>query len=92
MSNQITVTLTPTDVVWRYQGDVEGGDILTAKLQLLMQREYRNAEGVLYKVEQLPSIEGTPEELGFLPEFTSIKAKLVLMQAAVQEDEVEEEI
>ena len=77
MSNQITVTLTPIDVVWRYQGDVEGGDILTAKLQLLMQREYRNAEGVLYKVEQLPTIEGTPEELGFLDEFSSIKEKLV---------------
>jgi hypothetical protein len=77
MTNKITVTLTPTSVVWRFQGDVVGGDILRTKLQLLFQREYRDDDGTLYKVVPLPTLEGTPAELGFLDEFTSIKAKLI---------------
>jgi hypothetical protein len=85
MSNQITVTLTPTSVVWRFQGDVVGGNILSSNLQLLFQKEYRDADGVLYKVEPLPTVEGTPEQLGFLDEFTSIKEKLVKFVDSMEE-------
>jgi hypothetical protein len=77
MSNQVTVTLTPESVVWRFQGDVVGGDILNTNLQLFFQKEYRDSEGVLYKAEPLPTLQGTPEQLGFLDEFTSIKSKLI---------------
>lgn len=85
MSNQITVTLTPTSVVWRFQGDVVGGDILNTNLQLLFQKEYRDADGVLYRVDPLPSIQGTPEALGFLPEFTSIKEKLIAFVESMEQ-------
>ncbi|MGF2034273.1 MAG: hypothetical protein RMZ43_002925 [Nostoc sp. CmiVER01] len=78
-SNSINITLTPYTVVWRYQGDIQNGNILDAKLELLMQKEYRDEKGEVYKIEPLTTISGTPEELGFLEEFKSVQTKLAAL-------------
>ena len=76
MDNSVTVTLTTHDVVWRFQGDVRGGDVLDSTIELLLQREYRDESGEVYKTISLESIKGTPQQLGFYDEFESIKKKL----------------
>ena len=83
MPNPIVVTLTPFTTVSKYRGDIVNSDILSAKLILEMQTEYRDESGVVYKVEPLPSIIGTPEELGFLAEFQSIQAKLLVLTGQI---------
>ncbi|MEH2392259.1 MAG: hypothetical protein V7K21_11585 [Nostoc sp.] len=75
-NSPISITLTPYTVVWRYQGDIKNGNIVDAKLELLMQPEYRDEQGEVYKIEPLPTISGTPEELGFLEEFKTVQSKL----------------
>ncbi|BBD69545.1 hypothetical protein NIES4072_31220 [Nostoc commune NIES-4072] len=70
--------LEPTVQLWRYQGvDTPSGDIATAPLELFFKKGLRDTStGYLYKVEDLPTISGTPEELGLLPEFQNLQTKI----------------
>lgn len=60
------------------------GDITTAILTLFMQTIWVDPNGVTYKIDQLPSITGTPDQLGFTPEFESIQTKLNAMIAQME--------
>ncbi|MBD2437367.1 hypothetical protein [Nostoc sp. FACHB-110] len=76
MSEKINVQLTKSIRFWRYQGDILNGDISQTTLTVFLQNVWTDDNGEVYKVEDLPSITGTPEELGLLPEFQAIQAKL----------------
>lgn len=83
MSAPIQVTLTPYTIVWRYQGDVPDGVISNATLTLFLQTAWKDENGIVYKVDQLSPISGTPTDLGFADEFASIQTKLDALIASM---------
>ena len=76
MTTPISVTLTPYTVIWRYQGDVVDGLLSNTTLTLFLQTVYKNDNGQVFKTEPLPSISGTPTELGLADEFIALQSKI----------------